>query len=180
MSTRNDKAQVTRKEAWQLWLRSRLNVIYWQKMIGRTKRKISRMCLYAFSVGAIGTVLALLFGQPWVLSGIPIAVGLVVQILRGRISEKAIAETALPYSRWSDQRHDSERAWNEGEQLGFGRLDVEKQVLQLRERDKMFHSLEVNEPDRALLDESQRILWKELGVEYDSPLKELPNGNATS
>lgn len=110
----------------------------------------------------------------------PIAVGLVVQILRARISKIAIAETALTYSRWSDQRHDAERAWNEGMQRGFGVLDVERQVLQLRERDKMFRSLELDEPDRAILAESQRALWKELGVEYDTPLEEGPNGKAPS
>ena len=110
----------------------------------------------------------------------PIAVGLVVQILRARISKKAIAETALTFSRWSDQRHDAERAWNEGVQRGFGVLDVEKQVLQLRERDKMFHSLELDEPDRAVLHESQRELWKELGAEYDTPLEEGANGKARS
>ena len=138
------------------------------------------MFLWVLIVCAIGTLLAKLYGQSWVLSSVPIAVGLVVQILRTRISEKAIAETALTYSRWSDQRHDAERAWNEGEQRGFGRHDVEKQVLQLRERDKMFHSLELDEPVRAVLHESQQELWKELGVEYDAPLKEVPNGKAAS
>lgn len=180
MSTRNDKVQVRRNEAWQLWLRGRLNVIYWQKMIRRTKRKISRVFLWVFIVCAIGTVSAKLLGQPWVLSGLPIAVGLVVQILRARISEKAIAEYALTYSRWSDQRHDAERIWNAGEQLGFGGFDVERQVLQLRERDKLFQSLELDEPDGAVLHESQRELWKELGVEYDTQLEEGLNGKATS
>ncbi len=178
MSNRHDKAQVTRNEAWQLCLRSRLNVIYWRKVIRRTKTRISRVCLWVLIVCAIGTVLAKLFGQPWLLAGMPIAVGLVAQILRARISKKAIAETTLTYSRWSDQRHDAERAWNEGVQRGFGVLGVERQVLRLRERDKMFHSLELDEPDRALLQESQRELWKELGVEYDTPLEKGPYGKA--
>ncbi len=180
MSSRHNKAQVRRNEAWELWLRSRLNVIYWRKVIRRTKTKISRACLWVFIACAGGTVLAKLFGQPWLLAGMPIAIGLVVQILRAQISKKAIAETALTYSRWSDQRHDADRVWKTGEALGWGSHNVEKEVLQLRERDKLFHSLELDEPDRALLDESQRELWKELGAEYDTPLEEGANGKARS
>ncbi len=180
MNTRYDKAQVMRNEAWQLWLKSRLNVIYWQKIIRRTKATVSKVINWILIVCAIGTVLAKLFGQPWVQSGLLIAIGVVVQILRAQISEKAIGATALTYSRWSDQRHDAERTWNEGEQLGFDRPDGKKQVLQLRERDKMFHSLELDGPDRAVLHESQQELWKELGVEYDTPLEEDSNARAAS
>lgn len=169
MGTRDDNAQLRRNEAWERWLKSRLNVIYLQRIIDRNNRKVKKITAGTLVFGASGTVAAKLLGQPWVLSGIPVAVGVVCQLLRAPISEKANARAELTLSRWSDLRHDSERVWKAGEKLGWGSHKVEKELLQLREREKVFDSLDTERPDRAVLHDSQRDLWKELGVQYDSP-----------
>ncbi len=167
MGRREHKAEILRNEAWELWLKSRLNVIYFKRVIDRNNNRATKISYCVFLAGAIGTAAAKYFGQPWILSGIPIVVGLIAQVVRVPFSDKANIKAEFAMSRWSDLRHDSERVWKSGEKLGWRSQDVESKLLQLREREKVFDSLETEKTDRAILNDSQRELWNELGQPYD-------------
>lgn len=167
MGRREDKAEILRNEAWELWLKSRLNVIYFKRVIDRNNKKATKISYCVFLIGAIGTAAAKYFGQPWILSGIPIVVGLIAQVIRVPLSDKANTKAEIAVSRWSDLRHDSERVWKSGEGIGWHPQNVENRLLQLREREKVFDSIETEKTNRAILHDSQRELWNELGQIYD-------------
>lgn len=172
-SQREKKANLSRNQAWNLWLLARLNSCYWQDMNTLAAKRARQINNSALATGIVAAAMGRAF------EGFGLAVGTACltgfsQILRGKISEKMTERTRRYFERWTCLRHDAETVWNRGETLGWGCQDVQRDLAVLREQERQYHSQEVEAPNKNVLESCQRRLWEELGVPYpEEPQREI-------